>query len=156
MIDPRLTCPAAYRLASLGARTIPHAGLGLLLAAAIGCERGPGLVPVSGHVLIDGQPLQQGSIQFVHPSTRPAGGRIAKDGRFELSYLKAGDGALVGHYKVKVTAVEPVGTDQQRWLAPKKYADENTSGIEVDITGPKQDLAINLTWGGGKPFVERQ
>jgi hypothetical protein len=56
---------------------------------------------------------------------------------------------------VKITAVEPVDERSNRWLAPKKYADENTSGVEEKITGPVDDLKIELTWDGGKPFVER-
>ena len=29
------------------------------------------------------------------------------------------------------------------------------SGIQVDIQGPIDDLKIELSWDGGKPFIER-
>jgi hypothetical protein len=121
-----------------------------------GCgEKLPTRVPVSGTVTIDGVPLAYGSIMFINDSTRPAGSVIDAQGRFTLSCYTADDGAIVGRHKVKVTAAQPLGTDQVRWLAPKKYADENTSGIEKEVTEPVSDMKIELTWAGGKPFVER-
>ena len=62
---------------------------------------------------------------------------------------------MLGRHRVKITAVESINDRSNRWLAPKKYSDENTSGIEVEITEPVDDLKIELTWDGGKPFVER-
>ena len=43
-----------------------------------------------------------------------------------------------------------------RWHGPKKYADPNTSGLLAEISGPKDDLTFNISWNGGKPFVETE
>jgi len=137
-----------YRCATVAAITASFSPL-------VGCEGKPAIVPVAGQVFIGGQPLAAGSIQFVHPSLRASGGSIGADGRFMLSCYKQGDGANVGVHKVKITAIEPINDRSQRWLAPKKYSDENTSGIEIEITEPVDDLKIELSWDGGQPYVER-
>lgn len=129
--------------------------LAALLASSAGCSDGlPERVPVSGTVTIDGAPLTRGSIMFISQGGRPAGGGIDSQGHFELSCYEQGDGATLGLHHVKVTAVEPINERANRWLAPKKYADERSSGIEVEITEPIDDLKIELTWDGGRPFVE--
>lgn len=121
-----------------------------------GCsDNRPSIVPVSGQVLIDGNPLPVGSIQFIHANSRPAAGAIGPDGRFTLTTYEIGDGAVVGNHHVRIAASEPYGADAVRWSAPKKYANEQTSGIQVDVQGPVDDLKIELSWDGGKPFVER-
>ena len=124
-------------------------------ACAAGCSDGlPQRVPVGGTVTIDGAPLTRGSIMFITQGGRPAGGSVDSQGHFQLSCYDKGDGATLGLHQVKVTAVEPINDRSNRWLAPKKYADERNSGIEVEITEPVEDLKIELTWDGGKPFVE--
>ena len=134
----------------------PTTVLGCILAIAAGCNDGrPTRVPVSGTVLIDGKPLAGGSIMFVHPESRSSGSAIDANGHFQLTCYVPGDGAILGKHHVKVTACESLSERSNRWLAPKKYADPNSSGLEVEVTEPKDDLEINLTWGGDKPFVER-
>ena len=124
--------------------------------AVAGCgDSRPRRVPVAGVVTVDGAPLAYGSIMFVNPETRPAGSSIDAQGHFTLSCYEAADGAIVGRHLVKVTAAQPYGQNAVRWLAPKKYANENTSGIAVDVTQPVKDVKIELTWAGQKPFVER-
>jgi hypothetical protein len=123
---------------------------------ASGCGDGlPQRVPVAGTVTIDGAPLSRGSIMFISQGGRPAGGGIDSQGHFTLSCYKPGDGATLGLHQVKVTAIEPINDRANRWHAPKKYADERSSGIEVEVTEPIEDLKIELTWDGGHPFVER-
>ena len=133
---------------------LPLAGLALLVTA--GCSNShPERVPISGTVLIDGVPANRGSIMFVNGQTRPAMSVIDKDGHFQLTCFQTGDGAVLGKHRVKVTVSEGIDDHSMRWFAPKKYSDENTSGLEVDVTEPRDDLKIELTWDGGKPYVER-
>ena len=61
---------------------------------------------------------------------------------------------MIGTHNVEVMAREAVSETSARWHAPKKYTSHKTSGITVDIDQPTSDLEINLTWDGGKPFVE--
>src|SRR5262249_41913076 len=63
----------------------------------------PGRFPVSGMILIDGQPLAAGTIVF-HP-TDPQGRRatgVIQDGRYAMTTVDPNDGALPGTYKVTI------------------------------------------------------
>ena len=123
-----------------------------------GCGDGlPTRVPVSGRVVIDGEPVRFGMIKLINPNTRAASGRLDEEGRFQLTCLKKHDGVIPGAHRVEVTATEGIDERTVRWHAPKKYASASASGIEVTIDQPTDDLLIELTWSGGKgPFVERQ
>jgi hypothetical protein len=125
--------------------------------ALTGCQQQhPELVPVSGHVMIDGKPLTHGQITVHADGHRAAMGKIEGDGRFNLTCFKLGDGAPVGQHIATVTAVESMGEHANRWHAPKKYANK-ASGVWVNIDGPTEDLKVDLTWansGQKAPFVE--
>ena len=128
----------------------------LAVATAVGCGDGrPKRVPVSGQVLIDGKPLTQGFVRLTPKGARPATAEIDRDGRFTLSTFGEEDGVVEGTHAVAVIAAEQLGGNSQRWHAPKKYARPDTSGLTITIDGPTDSLAIELTWNGGKPFVER-
>jgi hypothetical protein len=126
-----------------------------MLVLLAGCGDGkPTRVPISGKVLIDGQPLTLGSIAYVPQGARPSGGAIDKNGHFELSCYELGDGAVLGAHRVMITGAKHLSETAIRWEAPKMYADINTSGLVENVDGPADDVVINLTWKGGKPFVE--
>ena len=128
----------------------------LILLALCGCGEGrPDRVPVSGKVLIDGQPLSRGYIRIVPSDARASTGEIGPDGRFTLGCFEKADGCVVGTHPISVYAAEPLSASSQRWLAPKKYADPATSGLTAEIKEPTDSLVIELSWDGGKPFVER-
>lgn len=127
------------------------------LALLTGCSDGrPARVPVSGQVLIDGQPLTRGYVMFAPANSRPSAGQLDAEGRFRLTCYEPGDGAVMGHHKVAVISKEPINDETVRWHAPKKYADASSSGLEQEITGPTDSIKIEITWGGVKgPIVER-
>lgn len=61
---------------------------GLVFAAA-GCGDGrPERVPISGQVLLDGQPLTYGYVRFVPEGARASGGGLDENGRFVLGCLR--------------------------------------------------------------------
>jgi hypothetical protein len=130
--------------------------IGLLVAA--GCSDGrPERVPVSGQVLIDGQPLTHGYVRFAPADSRAATGQLDDNGRFMLTCFEPGDGAVTGKHKVTVMAQEPIGQETIKWHAPQKYASPATSGLEQEITGPTDSVKIELSWGGKRgPIVERR
>jgi hypothetical protein len=135
-----------------------HSLLILVLVAFIGCSDGrPKRVAVSGKVLIDGKPVTRGEVKFVPEHGRPAFGNIGPDGSFTLSCYNDADGALLGKHRVQVDANRGISDKQMEIFTPKHYADFRTSGIEVDISQPIDDLLINLTWGDEKkgPYIER-
>ena len=146
----RKDCPAAYSRSK---------AVSILILAALlplyGCGDGrPKRVPVSGQVLIDGQPLQFGIVQFVPTGARPAASKLDQEGRFTLKSYDKADGVVLGTHKVMVSAKEVIGESKVKWHAPPKYADYKSSGLSFEITEPVDDLKIELTWDGGKPFTQ--
>ena len=106
----------------------------------------------TGIVIIDGQPLTYGHIQVIPTGWRPASGRIGGDGRFTLTTTVSGDGCAVGTHPVAILAGESLTPETMKWHAPEKYADVKTSNLTVTITGPTDDLKIELkSDGGSKP-----
>lgn len=121
-----------------------------------GCSDGrPRRVPVSGQVLIDGQPLSAGFVRVIPSNARPATGTIDQQGRFRLTTFEKGDGCVAGTHRMEVVAFEILSPTEIRWLAPPKYRQMNTSGLSVTIDGPTDSLTVELTWAGGHPYVER-
>ncbi len=135
-------------------RLVAMLGLFAVALSLAGCGDGrTERVPVSGQVLIDGEPLTIGSIRLIPDNDRPATGVIGQDGRFTLTTYEDQDGVIIGTHKVTVAAREILGPNSQRWYAPKTYL--VPTGLTATIDGPQDDLKINLTWAGGKPFIER-
>jgi hypothetical protein len=126
-----------------------------LMLFAVGCGDGrPKRVPVSGQVLIDGKPLAAGIIRVIPDGARPAMSYLDENGRFDLTTFNQGDGCVPGTHKVVVLGNRR-HPGRVEWLAPKKYWSPTTSGLTVTIDRPTDSLAIELTWGGGKPFFEK-
>lgn len=123
-----------------------------------GCsEPPPRLIPVSGTVLIDGEPLAGGTIRFVPAGGRPFSSAILENGSFQLgsslvSNDRGVDGIPPGEYRIAVSASKIVSEQEEsvQWLAPSRYADFRTSGLEVDLQAPKDDLLVELTWEGSE------
>lgn len=120
----------------------------------VGCESAqpPDVVPVTGKVLLDGAPLEYGSVTFQPLRGQPARGKIQSDGTFSLSTYAPGDGAKVGKHQVRVTCYESQEPGQATADGPaealgnsliaEKYTRFATSGLEVSVLA-----------GGNKPFV---
>lgn len=129
------------------------------LISCLGCGNDrPACVPVSGQVLIDGEPLEYGTVQVIPENGRAAQGKIGENGRFQLTttYLdEKKEGCLPGNHQVTVIANESIDAQSQRWHAPKEYADPTTSDLTIEVTEPTDSAKIELTWDGGEPFVEK-
>ena len=132
-----------------------HFLVALFALCVLGCGDGrPSRVPVSGQVFIDGEPLKFGFIRFVPVGNRPSKGKLDENGRFILGCFEPDDGAVVGLHRVEVAACEPINSTQVKWHAPKKYSAYNDSGLQNEVTGPTDSVRIELSWDGGRPFVE--
>jgi hypothetical protein len=115
----------------------------------VGCSPGgPKLVPVSGQVTIDGQPLAtgiDGYIRVVPQGGRPATGAIdPQTGEFQLTTVESGDGCITGTHKVLVIMQQMVGQESVS-LVPEKYRDLNQTDLEVTVDGPTDSLKVELT-----------
>lgn len=112
---------------------------------AAGCGNGsdwPTCYPVTGKVLVDGEPAVRAIVAF-HPLAPSADGKsygastfTDDDGAFRLTTFEAGDGALPGEYRVTVVANFKV-QDGQDVSVPDllggKYADAATSELKVTV-----------------------
>jgi hypothetical protein len=131
--------------------------LGALLLAGCGDGR-PKRVPVSGRVLIDGRPLKVGFVQVVPQGNRPANSALDDEGRFNLSTFEENDGCVLGKHRVAVIGNKSISPTALRWFAPKKYMSAATSGLMIEVNGPRDDVEIDLTWKGSShdgPFTEQ-
>jgi len=130
-----------------------------LLGNALACNRGPAIVPVSGKIAIDGQPLMSGSIQVYQQGYRPAGAKIEQDGSFRLQTFKDFDGCILGEHAVAVFSNDTINEKSSRYYIPERYSQLETSDLKISIGGPKNDLQIDLTWHGSghtKPYIKRE
>jgi len=134
-----------------------------LLALALGCgESGnPDLIPVTGTVRYAGQPVAGANVAFRSENSM-ASAMTDSSGRFELTAVEQGTGAMPGKYKVivaKIAAVETAMQDMEEALnnppsaeqaAPKnelpaQYADFETTPLEYTVTGGQtNDFTIEL------------
>ena len=135
--------------------------LGLTLFV-LGCD-GPSLsvLPVTGTVTLDGQPVENASVTFIPTTKLPAGGVTDAAGKFTLKTIEGPyelNGAIPGKYKVVITKFNQNGIlpDEQglsgsapsgikvEWLIPQKYADKNTTEltcqVEPGMAPPKFEL----------------
>lgn len=126
----------------------------MLLSVSTGCDNRPRRVPVSGQVLIDGQPLTTGFVRVVPDNARAATGEIGKDGSFRLTTFDEHDGVVLGQHKVEIVALESQGPTAVKWLTPRKYQDSKTSELTIDVRAPITDWKLELSWDGEQPFVE--
>jgi len=117
--------------------------LALCSTAIHGCDSGPKLVQVSGIVLIDGKPLPLGFVQVAPADYRAASAKINPDGTFTLTTNEPNDGCVKGTHPVAIIALEPLGPSAQKWHAP------------ITVDKPTKDLKIEITWSGGKPFLDK-
>jgi hypothetical protein len=135
-------------------------GLIFLWSSVSGCGDGrPERFTVSGRVLIDGQPLEVGFIQVLPKGNRPASAKLGPGGRFTLTTFDDHDGCVAGTHPVAVIAGHSLNEKEFKWFAPQKYADSKTSHLTIEVTGPRKDVELHLTWQGSghdRPFVEKQ
>jgi hypothetical protein len=135
-------------------------GMGLAcvaLTTIAGCNKNPARITTSGQVLIDGEPLRYGQVLFVPKGGRPSDADLDENGRFTLSSFDTNDGAALGTHQVAVFANEQLDATRTKWHAPRRYSYYQSSGLTEEITGPRDDIVINLTWKGdpkGKPYID--
>jgi hypothetical protein len=125
--------------------------VGMAMLSA-GCSDGrPERVHVSGKVLIDNQPVNSGSIQFLPRSGgRPSSGKIRRDGSFSLFTFAEDDGCPPGSYDVIVSSIELLSDTQIRYHLPKKYGRPQTSGITKTVETATDAMLIELSWEGAE------
>lgn len=133
--------------------------------AVVGCGAKPEVVPASGKVTYNGQPLPYGAVGFQPAQGQPSGAAIQPDGSFKLSTFSEFDGAKPGFYKVKVTCIPSQSPSERAKprvgeftpgasLIPDKYTFLDRSGLTAEVPAEGTDsIVIELT-GPEKKFPE--
>jgi hypothetical protein len=142
----------------------------LLLCLFTGCNKGglPGLVPASGQVLYDGQPLAESTVTFHaaarNSNLRGAFGTPDSEGEFTLMNLHPKDGIEPREYIVTVSKLKkppaaseedvrkfmrgegppppPPSTRMEHEISPK-YHSPDTTDLKF-VIGPQGDKNIKL------------
>jgi len=107
-----------------------------LLVAALGCGSGPGYVPVSGTVRLNGEPYKDAVVTFQPMATatnaNPGRGSSAytdNGGRFVLLTFEGGKGAVAGKHRIRIaTKGADVAVDPE-----KGSADNAASGRKQKV-----------------------
>ncbi|MCA9015868.1 MAG: hypothetical protein KDA77_11095 [Planctomycetaceae bacterium] len=109
------------------------------LIFSVGCGGGgaddqPELGTVTGVVTMDGQPLANVVVSFEPAQGRPSIGKTDDSGKYELGYLNASKGAVIGSHTVSIStpqeAPTPAGQAYKDPI-PAKYNSKTTLKGEV-------------------------
>lgn len=126
----------------------------VLASTTMGCAQGDRTptAPVRGTVLLDGTPVEQGTITFESEGSRPATGKIADGQIVEVTTYEPGDGVPIGEHRVTIQVVSPDGQiDMSSYdnpgsepkfvgnymggqsLIPERYGNPATSGLTASV-----------------------
>lgn len=124
----------------------------ILAASFAGCSDAPEMTVVEGKVLYQGEPLSRGAVMFQPEQGQPSQAMIAPDGTFRMETFGYGDGAVVGHNRVRIVSFEGEAAEEGeagglgRSLIPKRYGNYSTSGLEIDIqAGHNEPVVFELS-----------
>jgi hypothetical protein len=120
-----------------------------VLAAGCGASsEGPPTYPVSGKLLVDGQPAE-GAQVILHPAdgrdfdqrgSRPTG-RVTDDGTFHVTTYELNDGAPAGRYVVTVYwAQDPDSLEPSPDRLKQRFLDPQKSDLHVEVTGSATEI----------------
>jgi len=120
----------------------------------------PDLVPVSGTVSQNGQPLRGVLVQFIPVDGAPGSGgagRTDAEGQYQLRTMQGDPGIPAGEYKVTLAKlVMPDGSDfpegsdvapidsAARQVLPAQYSEPRQTELHASITGPSDDVDFEL------------
>ncbi|AMV18624.1 hypothetical protein VT03_12075 [Planctomyces sp. SH-PL14] len=127
------------------------------LAGCGGNSNRPKTAEVKGVVTFEGKPLPSGSLLFVPTGGGPsAQGNIRDDGSYELGTFTDDDGAVLGSFKVMITAYsQPTGgvglpedaangNAASIALIPEIYGDLENSGLTATVTESPNTINFDL------------
>ncbi len=127
----------------MAVRTLLCTQLGLLLLCGCGSDGRPPTFPVSGAVTLDGKAVEGASITFIsaeNPSLS-ASGRSDASGNYQLTTFDAGDGAVEGTFKIRVTKYA-----SEAEVSP--YDTASTTAVDTEeLSGEDAAAAISAGYG---------
>lgn len=118
-----------------------------------------GVVPTSGTVTYQGTPVEGASVTFSpEMSGRACSGLTDESGRFEMTTLQPGDGAMPGKYTVLISKTEVVGVlSDEEALAAMQAGKERTVSHKDLLpvkykSAASSDLSAEVAAGGNNEF----
>lgn len=142
-----------------------HAGWCLLVVGLSivvpGCgKKGPVLVPVTGLVTLDGEPLPSAVVAFEQSDGLNMATGVTNDqGRYELETHKVGKGARPGMHRVQICCSQSEAPGKTVYLAPKHYCTFDTSGLTAEVGEKRTTLTFDLSSRkdppNGRPRTDR-
>lgn len=124
----------------------------LALSLSTGCgTRYPELIPVTGVIQVNGDPLKDATVVFQPEEGWASQGRTGVDGRFRLVYRGRVPGAVPGKHTVRIsTQIErdadsddPVRQQGRPESLPAIYNSASTLTADV-VSGQDDDIVFNL------------
>ncbi|HVX63980.1 MAG TPA: hypothetical protein VHC19_25380 [Pirellulales bacterium] len=118
-----------------------HIAAALLTLLAAGCAAKSNKSPVEGQVTIDGQPVAQGTIQFLplDGKGQTAGGMI-RDGRYSLE-------SSPGEMRVVISAPKVISQRKAYDTPDSPTIDEVQEQLPARYSGPESELRANVESG---------
>jgi hypothetical protein len=123
-----------------------------------GCGRGEITIPVTGKVLVDGQPLTVGTVIFTpdaakgNASLHEPRGKLDANGVYQVYRTKDHPGAAPGWYKISICAqrlADPKDLYSYVSVIPTKFAHPDTSGLALEVVdhpaAGAYDIALSAT-----------
>jgi len=108
--------------------------LSFTLAVPLGCSSGDGMerAQVRGKVHVDGQPLEEGSINFFPAGTAegPSAGGVIAQGTYDLPQDL---GPVVGKNRVEIRGVKRTGRMVPNHMAPGTMREELVEALPIDV-----------------------
>ena len=106
--------------------------LGMLLGGGFGCQGGPRRAGVSGEVLVDKEPLAEGTISFfpTDGNEGPEVGAAIKDGRYSIPMAQ---GVVIGKNKVVIRGFRKSGRQIPSLHEKGKMIDEMTRAVPAEF-----------------------
>lgn len=128
---------------TMAVRTLICTQLSLLLLAGCSSDDRPATYPVTGVVTLDGKAVEGASITFVSAAdiNLSASARSDAAGNYTLGTFAAGDGAVEGMFKIRVT----------KFASGPEVTPYDTASTEVvkteDLSGEEAAAAISEGYG---------
>jgi len=117
------------------------------LTVPLGCSFGDGLdrAQVRGEVRVDGEPLEEGSINFfpAGDAEGPSAGSVIAKGQYDIPQDK---GPLVGKNRVEIRGVKKTGRMVPNYMAPGTMQPELMEALPAEVN-TKSKLVRDVTAG---------
>jgi hypothetical protein len=131
-----------------------------LVLTASGCGDGPRLVPASGTVTLDGEPLEGATVSFVPVegnSVSTAGTEMTgPKGNFQMTH-NGRSGLASGKYKVMISKTEEVASKNGKEVSPifaKASFEKQLMGLAKETIPPQNfDREVEVPEGGATDFA---